>query len=104
MRHIGLLRGEPTTREALGEEPTVMQSATDPAGYLMAPRRGFFEAVADPMATVVQGQLLGRIHNPEEPYESPVEIRAPFDGVLSAARSIRSPQLDPVMWSVRSPS
>ena len=72
LRYIGLLSGEPTTREALGEEPTIIQSAADPTGYLMAPRRGFWEACVDPMATVTKGQLLGRVHNPEEPSETPV--------------------------------
>ena len=88
LRYIGLLSGEPTTREALGEEPTIIQSAADPTGYLMAPRRGFWEACVDPMAAVTKGQLLGRVYNPEEPSETPVEVLAPFDGLLGAARSI----------------
>ena len=54
----------------------------------MAPRRGFWEACVDPMATVSKGQLRGRIHNPEEPHEPPVEVLSPFDGLLGAARSI----------------
>ena len=32
LRHLGLLEGVPTTREALGEAATVIQSAADPTG------------------------------------------------------------------------
>ena len=69
LRHLGLLEGVPTTRSALGEPATVIQSAADPTGYLMAPCRGFWEATVDPMATVKKGELLGRVHNPEQPHE-----------------------------------
>ena len=89
VRHLGLLRDEaPTTRTALGEEPTLITSAADPSGYLMAPRRGFWEACVDPMTTVSKGQLVGRIHAPEEPCLEPVEVVAPFSGFLNAARAI----------------
>lgn len=103
LRHIGLLSGKPTTREALGEEPTVIQSAADPSGYLMAPRRGFWEACVDPMQTVVKGQLLGRIYNPEEPCDAPVEVQAPFDGLLAAARSITPTRPGDVVCVVAKP-
>lgn len=103
LRHIGLLSGEPTTREALGEEPTIIQSAADPAGYLMAQRRGFWEVVVDPMATVTKGQLLGRLHNPEEPYSAPVEVKAPFDGLVAAARSITPTRPGDVVCVVAKP-
>jgi predicted deacylase len=35
LRHLGLLGGAATTREALGEASTVVQSAADPAGLAM---------------------------------------------------------------------
>eukprot|EP01052_Picozoa_sp_SAG31_P040324 SAG31_NODE_5811_length_2315_cov_0.907491_3_plen_231_part_00 len=88
LRHLRLLHGQATTREQLGEPPTIIQSAADPNGYLMSPRRGFWEACVDPMAAVQRGQVLGRIHSAEEPERPPAIVRSPFDGLLSASRAL----------------
>jgi N-alpha-acetyl-L-2,4-diaminobutyrate deacetylase len=84
LRHVGVLRGEVTTRDA----PGIIGRATDEENYLLAPESGLWETFVDLGERVVAGQPVGQIHFLERPDREPAVVRAENDGIVFVVRAI----------------
>ena len=84
LRHVGVLRGEVTTRET----PAVIGRATDVENYLLAPESGLWETFVDLGERVEAGQPVGQIHFLERPDRDPTVVRAQNDGIVFVVRAI----------------
>jgi N-alpha-acetyl-L-2,4-diaminobutyrate deacetylase len=84
LRHVGVLRGEVTTREA----PGVVGQATDDENYLLAPESGLWETFVDLGERVTTGQPVGQIHFLERPDREPAVVSAQNDGIVFVVRAI----------------
>lgn len=84
--HVGVLKGEKQTREALGLPPTRWLQALDRDDYRFAPESGVYESFVDLGASVSAGQPVGQIHFLERPDRDPVVVAANAAGVLLASR------------------
>jgi N-alpha-acetyl-L-2,4-diaminobutyrate deacetylase len=84
LRHVGVLRGETTTRET----PAVIGRATDVENYLLAPESGLWETFVDLGERVEAGQPVGQIHFLERPDRDPAVVRAQNDGIVFVVRAI----------------
>jgi N2-acetyl-L-2,4-diaminobutanoate deacetylase len=84
LRHVGVLRGEPTTRVT----PGVIGRATDVENYLLAPESGLWETFVDLAERVVTGQPVGQIHFLERPDREPAVVCAENDGTVFVVRAI----------------
>jgi N-alpha-acetyl-L-2,4-diaminobutyrate deacetylase len=84
LRHVGVLRGKATTREA----PAVIGRATDVENYLLAPESGLWETFVDLGERVEAGQPVGQIHFLERPDRDPAVVRAQNDGIVFVVRAI----------------
>ena len=56
------------------------------SGSVDAYDSGVFEPLKEPGDTVGQGEQIGAIHHPEEPWRDPVTICSPYDGIALAKR------------------
>ena len=63
LRHLGVLRGDVTTRET----PPTIGRATEIENYLLAPESGMWETFVDLGDRVTAGQSVGQIHFLERP-------------------------------------
>lgn len=63
-------------------------AADDVRDYVMAPRSGIYEPLVELGEPVQTGQSVGRIYDPERPFDNPSEVNAETDGLLFARRSI----------------
>lgn len=84
LRHVGVLRGEVTTRET----PGIIGRATDVENYLLAPESGLWETFVDLGDRVVTGQPVGQIHFLERPDREPAVVCAENDGIVFVVRAI----------------
>jgi N-alpha-acetyl-L-2,4-diaminobutyrate deacetylase len=84
LRHVGVLRGEATTRET----PAVIGRATEVENYLLAPESGLWETFVDLGERVIEGQPVGQIHFLERPDREPAVVRAQNDGIVFVVRAI----------------
>ena len=84
LRHVGVLRGEATTRDV----PGIIGRATDVENYLLAPESGLWETFVDVGERVVIGQPVGQIHFLERPDREPAVVRAENDGIVFVVRAI----------------
>ena len=84
LRHVGVLRGEVTTRDA----PGIIGRATDVENYLLAPESGLWETFVDVTERVEQGQPLGQLHFIERPDREPAVVTAAMAGVVCSIRAI----------------
>jgi N-alpha-acetyl-L-2,4-diaminobutyrate deacetylase len=84
LRHVGVLRGEVTTRET----PAVIGRATEVENYLLAPESGLWETFVDLGERVEAGQPVGQIHFLERPDREPAVVRAQNDGIVLVVRAI----------------
>jgi len=87
LRHLGVLAGQPHSRESLGLPPPIITQALDAQNYLLAPESGIFEVAVDLGARVSAGEPLGYIHDLERPDREPNTIASPRDGFMIAARA-----------------
>jgi len=84
LRHVGVLRGEVTTRDVTG----VIGRATDVENYLLAPESGLWETFVDLGERVAEGQPVGQIHFLERPDREPAVVHARNDGIVFVVRAI----------------
>jgi len=84
LRHVGVLRGEATTRDV----PGIIGRATDVENYLLAPESGLWETFVDVGERVVIGQPVGQIHFLERPDREPAVVHARNDGIVFVVRAI----------------
>jgi len=84
LRHVGVLRGEVTTRDV----PGIIGRATDDENYLLAPESGLWETFVDLGERVVAGQPVGQIHFLERPDREPAVVCAENDGIVFVVRAI----------------
>src|SRR6188472_1603250 len=84
LRHVGVLRGDVTTRDV----PGVIGRATDDENYLLAPESGLWETFVDVGERVVIGQPVGQIHFLERPDREPAVVCAENDGIVFVVRAI----------------
>ena len=84
LRHVGVLRGEATTRDV----PGIIGRATDVENYLLAPESGLWETFVDVGERVVIGQPVGQIHFLERPDREPAVVCAENDGIVFVVRAI----------------
>ncbi|MFN9263653.1 MAG: succinylglutamate desuccinylase/aspartoacylase family protein [Acidobacteriota bacterium] len=83
LRHIGVVDGAPAPRQA----PARWVQSLDREDYRFAPVSGLFEATVDLGGAVGKGDVLGRIHDLEDPSREPALVIAPSAGLLIANRS-----------------
>jgi N-alpha-acetyl-L-2,4-diaminobutyrate deacetylase len=84
LRHVGVLRGEATTRAT----PGVIGRATEVENYLLAPESGLWETFVDLGERVAAGQPVGQIHFLERPDREPAVVCAQNDGIVFVVRAI----------------
>ena len=84
LRHVGVLRGEVSTRDV----PGIIGRATDVENYLLAPESGLWETFVDLGERVAAGQPVGQIHFLERPDRKPAVVRARSDGIVFVVRAI----------------
>ena len=84
LRHVGVLRGEATTRNV----PGIIGRATDVENYLLAPESGLWETFVDLGERVAEGQPVGQIHFLERPDREPAVVHARNDGIVFVVRAI----------------
>ena len=84
LRHVGVLRGEVTTRDV----PGIIGRATNVENYLLAPESGLWETFVDLGERVAAGQPVGQIHFLERPDREPAVVRARNDGIVFVVRAI----------------
>ena len=87
LSHVGVLKGRPKTRAALGKPPTILTQALNREDYLLAPESGVFEVRVDLGAMVKRGQSVGCIHHLERPDRAPEPIIAQSTGYLISMRA-----------------
>lgn len=87
MRHYGLLPG-PVVSFAREPRRQRLVQAPNLADYRPCPRDGIWEPLALPGDDLVDGQLIGRLHDFSDHTSAPLEIRAHRSGVLIAQYSI----------------
>jgi len=66
LKHFGILKGEPKSREERGLPPTRIMATPDANSYTIADETGLFECMVDLGDEVEEGQLIGRIHSIEK--------------------------------------
>ncbi len=66
MNHLGMLEGEPNTRERRGEQPSRVMATPDMNSYTISDETGLFECLVTLGDNVEDGQLIGRIHSIEK--------------------------------------
>jgi predicted deacylase len=88
LRHIGVLTGQVTTREAAGRPPARILAAIEVDDYVFAPETGLFEAVVDLGQPVSTGDPLGRMHFLERPDRPGEVVHARADGIVCVVRAI----------------
>ncbi|MFM8174091.1 MAG: succinylglutamate desuccinylase/aspartoacylase family protein [Pirellulaceae bacterium] len=84
--HVGLLAGDLPSRRQLGLPETILVEALEGDNYLMAPRSGILEMMADLGAWLKQGDPIGALHDLEQPDRQPAMITSPRDGYLICHR------------------
>jgi len=84
LRHVGVLRGEVTTRDV----PGIIGRATNVENYLLAPESGLWETFVDLGERVAAGQPVGQIHFLERPDREPAVVHARNDGIVFVVRAI----------------
>lgn len=82
--YLGVLRNVATTEEA--PAPRIV-SAIPPESYVFSLASGVFEPVASLGDEVVSGQLAGRIHKVDTPWEPPTDVFFDIAGVVLCQRS-----------------
>ena len=84
LRHVGVLRGEATTRDV----PGIIGRATDVENNFLAPDSGLCETFFDVGERVVIGQPVCQIHFLERPDREPAVVCAENDGIVFVVRAI----------------
>lgn len=84
LRLHGILEGMPTP---VSPEPQIV-GATAREDYIMAPVSGIFEPFFDLGGQVRAGQLVGQIHDMEEPFRVPRPVLAETDGMVMGRRAL----------------
>jgi N-alpha-acetyl-L-2,4-diaminobutyrate deacetylase len=88
LRHVGVLEGEVVTREQLGLPPAVILDGRNPAGIVISPEDGLFEAMLEPGEPVAAGEPVGRLWFVDRPDRRPELLTAPFDGYVVVTKAI----------------
>ena len=84
LRHLGVLRNVATAEDV--SAPRVV-SAMPPESYVFSLAGGVFEPVAALGDDVVSGQLAGRIHKVDTPWDPPTDVFFDTAGVVLCQRS-----------------
>ena len=81
LRHLGVVEGEPVTRESRGLAPTrIMETPGD--GYVISRDDGMLEPLAGAGDAVEAGQPIGRIHDIRDPDREPALYAARCSGLV----------------------
>ncbi len=93
LRHVGVLEGEVMTRASLGLPPATLVDCRLEIGkglfdHVIAPVSGLMELMVEAPSNVTEGQVLGRIWSHEDPTVPPVELKAPFTGIVMGGRTL----------------
>jgi N-alpha-acetyl-L-2,4-diaminobutyrate deacetylase len=86
LEHFGVLTGERPSEVPPGADDPRYVEVPDRSYYTLAPVAGVYEPAFDLGDAVRAGQVVGRVHFPEEPAREPVALRAARDGILFAER------------------
>jgi len=78
LRHLDMIPGELTNPP----DSVRMLETPSEGSYVIAPCDGIYEVAAEPGDSVAQEEVLGRIHDIDEPTVAAVEARARTDGLL----------------------
>ncbi|HSU07313.1 MAG TPA: succinylglutamate desuccinylase/aspartoacylase family protein [Acetobacteraceae bacterium] len=81
--HLDIL---PKSERIEPDHPTRVLNVGGPDYYTYAPEPGVFEPTVELGDSVRAGQMGGRVHFPETPWASPVEVRFQRDGVVLCKR------------------
>jgi predicted deacylase len=81
--HVGIL---PESERIVPPEPTRFFEVAGPDYYTYAPEPGVFEPAVELGQSVHGGQVAGRIHFPETPWASPVDVHFQRDGIVLCKR------------------
>jgi len=92
LRHLGVLRGPAETRASRGLSEGVILRAVDADDYVLAPESGLFETLVALGQDVTTGEVIGRMHFPERPDRSPVDVQAGSGGLVCSVRAIAMTQ------------
>lgn len=82
LRHFGLLDEPVVRREDYDLEPTRLMHTPDADCFIISDDEGIYEVVADLGTEVEMGQVIGRVHNHQDPSREPVEYRSHRSGLL----------------------
>ena len=82
LRHLGVLDGAPAVPKA-----PARYAMGDPGLFAYAPRDGIFEPAYRLGETLDPGALAGRIHDPLNPWDPPVEVRFAAGGLAVCIRT-----------------
>lgn len=80
--------GHLTDAPAAFAETVSVVAADNVRDYVMAPRSGIYEPLCELGDEVNDGQVIGRMYDPELPFDNPLDVAAQTDGFLFARRSI----------------
>jgi predicted deacylase len=84
LKHYSLLEGSVEPIDTMRGTPPRVVSAPDLRDYVPCPRDGIWERVVEPGDDVLEGELIGRLHDFSDHSSAPLEISAHKDGVVIA--------------------
>ena len=87
LKEFGVLPGDICTPEMQGRKPTIVAAVPHADCYVMAEDSGIYEPLVDLGDGLCSGQLLGRIHYPDNLDKAPLEVTCPMDGFLLCKRA-----------------
>jgi predicted deacylase len=82
LRHYGHMAGEAVKIDCARQRPPRLMDAANLEDYIPCPKDGIWEPVVELGADVLEGELLGRLHDFGDYTSEPIEIRAHRDGIL----------------------
>jgi predicted deacylase len=84
LRHCGMLSGDIIKIDAGRPTPPRFMKAANLADYIPCPRDGVWEPAAEAGSDLVEGDLIGWLHDFSDFTSAPLEVRAHRSGILSA--------------------
>jgi N2-acetyl-L-2,4-diaminobutanoate deacetylase len=83
LRHYGMLTGEIVKIDSTRSTAPRFMSAENLSDYIPCPRNGIWEPLVEVGADVLDGELIGRLHDFSNHASEELEIRAHRSGILS---------------------
>lgn len=103
LRHYGIAEGEVGRIRPVGSPDPVLVKADQLDYYVPCPRDGVWEPVTDLGALVVEGDLVGRLHDFSDPGAPAMEIRAQRGGHVIMMHLSARPQKGQTLYVIADP-